>query len=83
VLANGAAKTSSEANMTKTEAIEQINQAFREDFPLGAADFAAMRDRFERGLEEAFEYGDDYVCVKVPSYSEASFPVALVQAALA
>ncbi len=65
-----------------TSASEQINARLREEFPAGAS-FDGLRDRLERGLREALEDGEDSVCVKVPSFWEIEFPVALVRAALA
>lgn len=45
-------------------------------------DFEDLRDRFERGLREATQHGDDYVTVKVPSFHELTFDVETVRKAL-
>ena len=66
--------------MDRNTATTKIDQQLREDgIHYG---FSDLRSRFAAGLEEADEYGDDRVWIKIPSGSEFSVRTTTVRAAL-
>ncbi len=71
--------------MTNTiQAIEHINAVlYEEGVEAGFYyEFSDLRDRFQRGYDEAIIDEDDFVTIKVPSFYELTFNVTTVGIAL-